>query len=227
MIFQASSGAWQPYLQARHKLFYTPTAHPQWIFSNDQRAALFADWRPNQERRYILSFVGSQTPVERGVLLRELSDYIESKGLAFDNDYPPGSHEPRTSEPRRVLWVTYGPTDARRGLNGVHYVEATRESEFVLCPLGWGGNWTHRVPESLICGAIPITPYPDRYNLGLRDGLNCLEVRRSNWREAVERALRMQLGERQRLRENILKVRAELEPENAARKVRQKLNVGA
>ena len=67
-------------------------------------------------------------------------------------------------------------------------------------------------------GSVPIIADPHLYNIGLRDGENCIVVNNDDWREATRRALAMPQSEVMRLRSSVLALREKhLTPDTVAK----------
>ncbi|GAG43580.1 unnamed protein product, partial [marine sediment metagenome] len=125
-----------------------------------------------------------------------------------------------------VLWIEYDNQSSTRGLNPALYAEALGQADFCICPLGWGGNWTHRVPESLLRGAIPVLEDEKRYNIGLEDMENCLTAKSGNWAKVIKKAYELDSEKVRNMRLNILSLRERyLLPKAAASRLRKSIGL--
>jgi len=134
------------------------------------------DWTPSAKRPIAINFVGSCDPSRRGGALDRVKAYLDRSGTD-------GRHE------GRVMWRVY--SDAEPGaLPESDFVDILSNSDFTLAPPGHS-LITHRPVESMLRGSIPILNACEAgiYELGLRDGENCLLVQQDDWAAAVDRAL--------------------------------------
>ena len=150
------------------------------------------DWSVDEPRRLRLNFVGSRDPARRGEALERADRGWQSAGERDD---------------RRVLWKVYS-DDQPGALPESEFVDILSDSDFTLAPPGHS-LITHRPVEAMLRGSIPILNAREApiYELGLRDGENCLLVRNDDWAAAVHRALAMEPAEVRRMRTHILSAR--------------------
>lgn len=226
VVLQVERGRRHPYFFVPRKAYFTPSTHPQFLTSPAYRQAMFGE-RPSLTpfRRFRLGFIGNRQPPERDAVLRRIRYWLERQpAIRLHEEFGPETNEPDGS--LDVLWIEYGDDDSRRGLPPDRYIDALDSLDFCLCPLGWGGNWTHRVVEALLRGAIPITENEDRYNLGLIDREHCIVVHGGDWEEAVERALKLTpecIAEMRRKISTLAEHR--MHPRVAARQLREQMGL--
>lgn len=218
ILIQEGADIFNPFPFIRNAIHQTINIHPQYLRDDlaGNRKFFLPAPLPEVSRPYRFVFVGNYNPPERQATLATVKDYLSSlEGTTFIRDYEPGQQVAGSGT--RILWNAYGDTDEIRGLPGDCYRLAHEESDFSICPLGWGRNWTHRTVESLLRGAIPILEDISRYNLGLEDEKNCIAVRNGDWLEAIQRAYRKTPAEVVRMRCNLVPLRDILLPENMGR----------
>lgn len=150
------------------------------------------NWSVDSPRRLRLSFVGSRDPKRRGEALDRVDRCLPSAG---QRDH------------HRVLWKVYS-DDQPGALPESEFVGILSDSDFTLAPPGHS-LITHRPIEAMLRGSIPILNEREApiYELGLRDGENCLLVRNNDWASAAHNALTMDPDEVRRMRANVLAVR--------------------
>jgi hypothetical protein len=221
VILQCQEGVRHPYPFIPCQVHYTPTVHPQFYTVPEYETAMFAPRTDRYApRRFVLSFVGSRTPRERELVLRRIQAHlskIDSLEVHIDDSISCANGH------REVLWIEYDVSEGSHGLSPVSYVKVLDDSEFCICPRGWGG-WTHRVIEALLRGSIPILDDEKLYNLGLKHGVNCLVPERNNWAEAINVALNLSVSEVAAMRTRIAElVAARIAPEAAATRLFQRL----
>ena len=101
------------------------------------------------------------------------------------------------------------------GLDPSAYLRILTDLDFCISPPGHD-PYTHRTVEAIVRGSVPILAEPRAYDLGLRDGENCIVVSNGDWLEATRRALSMPQFEVVRLRNSTLALREERLVPNAA-----------
>lgn len=196
------------FLFIRNKFVHTPFVHPHYFLDGDLSKRIFS---PIQEtssfRVYKFSFMGNKEPLERSLVLEKVFREIEKiKNIIIINQFTSevsGNYKGRTL----ALWIAYDYKDFSSSLAPAKYIDAMEISDFSICPRGHGGNWTHRVVESLLRGAIPILADPEQYNVGLEDMKNCIVVKNEMWAEAIERADKLCIHEIIEMRKNIISLR--------------------
>ncbi len=219
ILIRESPEIFNPFPFIPRAIYQKINIHPQYI-----RKSLTGELNfflpappPESPRPYRFVFVGNYNPPERQAELARIEAYFsELEGTQFVRNYEPGQHFP-PADKTRIVWNSYGDGDKIRGLPGNHYRLAHEESDFSICPLGWGRSWTHRTVESLLRGAIPILEDISRYNLGLEDEKNCLEVRDGDWLAAIQRACLKTPAEIVTMRRNLIPLRTVLLPDNMGR----------
>lgn len=169
------------------RAFYSPYIHPQ-LLTEETLHQVFADFTMEGKRPYSIGFIGNKNPPERGQILRECRQVIDKNNT-------------------RSMWIEYGDDEHHTALAPHQYIEALGQMDFCICPAGWGGNWTHRVIESLCRGAIPILPDHHLYGLDLRDSFTCLTVRGGDWHGVISNALHLPIESVREMRRNILNLR--------------------
>lgn len=226
VLLQISSQHQHPYCFIQEQAFFSPSVHPQYIVDEYYKQLMFDEYRDfNIRRNYKFTFLGNQQPKEREMVLKMVQKTLHhiKNSVIFDS-YKQDT-EISTSNVN-ILWIEYGDRGSKRGLKPPEYVKALSETDFCICPLGWGGNWTHRVIEALVCGAIPILEDADRYNIGLTDMETCIAVKNSNWEEAIERAAQLNPDEIITMRSKIKTTKENyLLPEVAAHRFRESLKL--
>ena len=226
VLLQISSKEKHPYSFIRKQAFFSPSVHPQFIFDESYKQLIYNTYTLSEiQRNYKFTFLGNRQPLEREAVLRRVkaSLYRATSPIIFDEYRQNVQIETKNTN---VLWIEYGEKGLKRGLKPTEYVKALNETDFCICPLGWGGNWTHRVIEALVCGAIPILEDAERYNIGLTDMETCIAVKNDNWEEAIERASQLELQEVFAMRSKIKTIKENyLLPEVAAFRLRESLNL--
>ncbi|MGB2705966.1 MAG: hypothetical protein WBC74_03845 [Candidatus Omnitrophota bacterium] len=225
IVLQDSKGTWHPYFSIRNKYFYPPSPHPQFFVNKNYGKSLLNPPVEEAERRaFRFVFIGSKNPAERGKLLQRLRNKLSGmKNIILTDVFPPVNMPVNKIN---VLWIEYDNQSQKRGLNPAIYAQALGKSDFCICPLGWGGNWTHRVPESLLRGTIPILEDEKRYNIGLKDMETCVVVKGGNWAEAIEKAYYIDYPRVKEMRLNVMKLRKRcLLPHAAALQLRKALRL--
>jgi len=147
------------------------------------------DWTVEAPRPIGLNFVGSRDPGRRGAALDKIERHLEASGA-------------REALADRIMWRVY--SDAEPGaLPETEFVDILSKSDFTLAPPGHS-LVTHRPIEALLRGSIPILNEAEAsiYEVGLRDGVNCLLVRNDDWAGAAARALAMSQAEIVRMRQH-------------------------
>jgi hypothetical protein len=133
------------------------------------------DWKPESSRAILASFLGSQDPHPRKRILDSVRDLFEP------------SHEAEAIRGQKVMyWHEY--SDASPGgIDPIGFLDVLSRSDFALCPRGYS-LVTHRPMEALLRGSIPVLSASelDLYDIGLRDGVNCIAVPRGGWRQTVQ-----------------------------------------
>jgi hypothetical protein len=108
-----------------------------------------------------------------------------------------------TPHSKTMYWHEY--SDAEPAALGLReFVDILSRSDFTLCPPGYS-LITHRPIEALLRGSIPILHGDelDIYDIGLKDGVNCIAVAQGRWREAIGRCRGMDENTRITLRRNV------------------------
>lgn len=224
--YQTSSSSKVPYFFIKNQFFYSPSVHPQSIVKDDYRKLMFAPtYNSKKERNFKFSFMGNRNPPERVPILKQIKEkLIRDTNIINREQYLLNQHI--SNNKNNVLWIEYGDRDKVRGLSSPDYINALNQTDFCICPLGWGGNWTHRVIESLVRGAIPILEDGERYNIGLTDMKNCIVVKNNNWLEAIEKAEQINLEQLSSIKSNIAEIREKyLLPEAASKKLRESMGL--
>jgi len=226
VLLQISSQCKHPYAFIQKQAFFSPSVHPQYIVNEHYRQLIFDEHKDfRTQRNYKFTFLGNRQPKERKTVLKVVKETLNRiKNSVIFDDYQEKAEISRSSV--NTLWIEYGDGGSKRGLKSTEYVKALSETDFCICPLGWGGNWTHRVIEALVCGAIPILEDADRYNIGLTDMKTCIVVKNGDWGEAIERAYRLKPEEIVAMRSRVKMIKENyLIPEVAARRFRQSINL--
>jgi hypothetical protein len=108
-----------------------------------------------------------------------------------------------------------------------NYMDTMSRSDFFICPPGWRMPHSHNLIEAMSVGTIPITNYHSYMRPPLTPDINCLAFSTLQELEsAVNRALRMDAGEVQRLREGVISYYDEhLEPETFGKKLERTASI--
>jgi hypothetical protein len=101
------------------------------------------------------------------------------------------------------------------------YIDAMSRSDFFICPPGWLMPHCHNLIEAMSVGTIPITNYHSFMRPSLTPDVNCLAFSTLDELEiAINRALCMDVGEIERLREAVTTYYDEhLEPASFGKKI--------
>jgi hypothetical protein len=152
------------------------------------------NWDASSPRPLRLNFVGSRDPQRRGEAVDQVARFLMTSVSKPDRE-------------ARVMWKAYS-DEKPEALPECEFVEILTKSDFTLAPPGYS-LITHRPIEAMLRGSIPILNESEApiYEVGLRDGENCLLVRNDHWSDAVSRALQASQGEIKRMRQNILRIR--------------------
>lgn len=146
------------------------------------------NWKPKDKRKYLFNFIGNKKPFERERMIDKI----------------------KTILPKNIIckWVLVDDNDKKRGISGSEYIKILEDSDFTLCPPGYS-NISHRVIEALCKGSIPILNEKEAkyYDINLKNGFNCIVVRKNNWQEAVNKAIKMNIKEKEKIRRNILEMK--------------------
>lgn len=226
IVLQDSIFTPAPYFFIKNKYFYSPSVHPQFFDNEDWGQRLFGPVeKSNKERTFKFAFIGTKDPLKRAILLRQIGKKFKNmENVVITASFPPGSVNRNKTN---VLWIEYDSRGPKRGLNPAIYAEALNHTDFCICPVGWGGNWTHRVPESLLRGTIPVLEDEKRYNIGLKDMENCIVVKNSDWPAALEKAGKLDFNVIHGMRSNISRLREEcILPQAAALRLRKSMGLG-
>ncbi|NQU95337.1 MAG: hypothetical protein HQ549_03795 [Candidatus Omnitrophica bacterium] len=221
VTLQDSKDVKHPFFFIRNKYFFSPSVHPQFFINKNWGKKLFEEIKdPSKSRTFKITFIGNKEPPEREATLRFIVRRLSNlNNVVLSDKFPPTDMD---TEKTKILWIENDLKHPERSLSPGLYADALGDSDFSVCPLGWGGNWTHRVIESLLRGAIPIVEDEKIYNIELADMENCIVVKNADWNEAIERVSGLSLSEICRLRSNIVKLRDEyLLPEVAASRLRK------
>jgi hypothetical protein len=151
------------------------------------------DWQVDGPRAISVNFVGSRDPARRGAALDQIKAYLDRSGSD-------GRYE------GRIMWRVYSDTEPG-ALPESEFVDRLSNSDFTLAPPGHS-LITHRPVEAMLRGSVPILNADEApiYELGLRDGENCLLVQGNDWAAAVERAMAIPAADLARMRTRILQM---------------------
>jgi hypothetical protein len=151
------------------------------------------DWKPETIRPYSFNFMGSRDPDRRKRILDSIKTVFTESG------------HPTNKNCRNKTNIWHEFSDKKpNALKPLEFVDVLSNSDFTLCPSGYS-LITHRLVESLLRGSIPIlNEYElDIYEIGLKDGVNCIAAQSDNWRDVVERCFAMDEKEIVAMRKNI------------------------
>jgi len=151
------------------------------------------DWKPAATRPYSINFMGSQDPDRR----KRIIDNIRPLFVASEQSTN------KNSTHKANVWNEFS-DEKPNALEPIEFVDVLSNSDFTLCPPGYS-LITHRLIESLLRGSIPIlNEYElDIYNIGLKDGINCISAVSDNWHATTERCFAMEEKEIIAIRQNI------------------------
>ena len=215
-IYQHSPKArWRNFPFYRQRaVYFTPYLHPQYFVSAELSNA-FSEVISAEQRRFRIGFLGNREPPRRAEQLAQCRQAIGDAGIKMIG--------PELGPPDRenqAVWIVYGGAEwaGLHGIDPTAYLGILSDMDFCISPPGWGQWWTHRTIEAIVRGSVPIIADPHLYNIGLRDGENCIVVNNDDWREATRRALAMPQSEVMRLRSSVLALREKhLTPDSVAK----------
>ncbi|MCU0919243.1 MAG: hypothetical protein MUF16_02735 [Burkholderiaceae bacterium] len=148
-------------------------AHSLYLDKPDLYAAIHdGNWDVEARRPYRANFIGSRDPDTRSRILDSVERFFTA---------------PTEQGRQGMVWHVF--TDAEpAALSQEEFIRALGDSDFTLAPLGYS-LVTHRPVEALLRGSIPVLNADelDLYDLGLKDGVNCIAVPRGGWPAAMER----------------------------------------
>ena len=181
-----------PHYFGARRISFFPYVHPQLLLHPQWRERLLGSFDEKAERKHRICFVGCTQPPERGVRLEQCR-----RALA--------------GAEKQTYWLDYGGVELkdRRSLDPMQYLDVLSNTDFCISPPGWGAIYTHRTIEAIIRGAIPIIEDPERYELEFCDHENCIIAAATDWGAAVRAALDVSQPEVQRMRRNVLALRAD------------------
>ncbi len=195
--------------------------HSQYLCDDERYNYLFSfNWKVVGRRPIRLNFMGSQQPARRSWILDEVRPLVGGR-LGYD--------DPRRAcggSTRNVYWHEYSDS-AGSGLGYREFVDVLTNSDFTLCPPGYS-LVTHRPIESLLRGSVPVLNAEElaMYDIGLRDGYNCLAVHGKDWAGTVERLLAFDEEQMTEMRRNIKCMEKEyLRYEATARHIRARIGL--
>ncbi|MFL6212852.1 MAG: hypothetical protein ACJ74J_03060 [Blastocatellia bacterium] len=202
--------------------------HPKFLREPELYAEMFAEsWSAESPRPVRLIFSGNPVPEERRQLIDRLKGFLsEQPDVQLIDHYEKIATRAAlpSSDKALVLWMVRANSRdpqwhlRRDVIPPSQWPLVLRMCDFAFCPPG-DERKTHRVVEALLQGVIPILDCPEEYDLGLRDGVNCLVVCNGQWDKGVQRALSMPAEEVIRLRRAIQELaQTELYPTGAARR---------
>jgi hypothetical protein len=183
-------------------VYFTPYLHPHYFVPAELRNA-FSEVSNTERRRFRLGFLGNSQPPRRAVQLAQCRQAIHEAGVTVI-----GPNLESSDSKNQAVWIEYGGS-GWTGLHGIDptaYLRVLTDMDFCISPPGWG-LYTHRTVEAIVRGSVPILAEPDVYNLDLRDGENCILVKKGDWLGATRRALATPQPEVARLRSSVLALR--------------------
>jgi len=182
-----------PHYFGARRISFFPYVHPELLLHPQWRERLLGSFDANAEREHRICFVGCTQPPERAVRLEQCR-----RALA--------------GAEKKTYWLDYGGVETRKGPTGLdpmQYLDVLSNTDFCISPPGWGDQYTHRTIEAIIRGSIPIIEDPERYELEFRDHENCIIATATDWGAAVRATLDISEREVQRMRRNVLALRAD------------------
>lgn len=195
--------------------------NPRFLQDSELRHAMFADnWTIEERRPFRLLFSGNPEPPARRAVVARVEEFLLAspmvnlvKNFRDIDDRQDNQHKALwmvRSDPNDPQWATRDDVIPPK-----EWPTLLGSADFSLCPPGYERK-THRVIESLLRGTIPIFDCPIEFDLGLKDGINCLVVKDGNWVKQVERALKMENKDVQVIRQSIQTLRAKYLTQNPA-----------
>jgi len=197
-IIQSGAVRWRPtsfFMRAHRQGYFV---HPNFLREAELHEQMFErGWDPAADRPVRLIFSGNPEPPTRINLLRQLQHFLSNRhdvNILTGYDDVLAGLKGQANKKKNVLWMARaGGEDPKWHLRDdiippAKYPAVTRHCDFVICPPGHERK-THRVIESLLQGAIPALDCPEEYDVGLKDGVNCIVVNGGRWEQGVARAL--------------------------------------
>ncbi len=190
--------------------------HPMFLRDPLLRRDMFGrEWLPGTARPIRLAFAGNPQPAGRTRILEPIARLLSRQpGIRISKDYREFSaetcllHNRLAQKPLAVLWLAAAPAAGGRSKADSESIPLSdwprilQMCDFSLCPPGYEKK-THRVVESLLHGAIPILDCPEEYDIGLRDGENCIAVAGDDWTSAVKRSFDLNFERIRSMRERV------------------------
>ena len=190
---------------SRHAYIQGAFVHPRFLYDDPYRVQMFeTPWRPETQRGARLIFAGDAISPRRRPLLERTRPFVEQWPdieiiLNYRDDLD--TIAAPKSDKKLVLWLaTYDD-----GLNQVPIIKwpaVLRNCDFCFCPPGYEQK-SHRVFECLLQGSIPILHCPYDYDIGMRDGVDCIIVKNGDWKTGIKRAMECSPDEIVRLRRGV------------------------
>lgn len=152
------------------------------------------DWEPEATRPYSINFMGSQDPKRRKRILDSIRPLFVDSGISSK----------RSSTNKANVWHEFS-DEKPNALEPLEFVDILSNSDFTLCPPGYS-LITHRLIESLLRGSIPVLNEYELniYDIGLKDGVNCIAAQSDNWSATIKRSFAMDQKEITAIRKNII-----------------------
>ena len=171
--------------------------HSKFLHDQDAyRLIHSADWESGKERPILANFLGCRDPMRRARIVDSVRPFF------FDKD----GTTPNEVSGKKMYWHEY--SDARPSALGLtDYLDILSDSDFTLCPPGYS-LVTHRPLEAMLRGSIPVinSNELDLYDIGLKDGLNCISAAPDNWPSAMERIYHMKEDRILAMRQNLFEM---------------------
>ena len=181
--------------------------HPRFLYDDTCRVQMFGiDWRPEAQRGARLIFAGDAISPRRVVLVEQSRRFVEKRGdveiiLNYEEGLGLDTRAAPKSGKHLVFWLaTFD--DSPNQIPMIHWPAVLRNCDFCFCPPGYEQK-SHRVFECLLQGSIPILHCPYDYDIGMRDGVDCIIVKDGDWETGIKRAMECTPDEIIRLRRGV------------------------
>lgn len=169
----------------------------EYEFRSPLRSVLYRDWDPGNYRPFFVQAGGTSNSSEaRAKIVIRLSEWLKQSKI------PVTKESCCSGQTKKALW-----TWDQDSVSFDRYPDVLRRTDFSLCLPGT--TWTSRVPESIVCGCIPIldSQYLGHYDLGLEDGINCFIVKDAScpdaWASKLAEALSLTEMEKVQMRQHL------------------------
>lgn len=211
VMMQTGSLSFRPTALTSRSIQYGYSVYPRFLRDAALRDLMFdLSYDPSATRPIRIMFAGNASPSDRTKLLQGLETFLKQSSAVRLLRHHSDLGDQKDSEESIVLWMPRFSDDLQweqsRSAIPLHDLPSTmRQCDFSLCLPGHEPK-THRVPESLLQGSIPILDCPQQFDFDLEDNRNCIVVRNGDWISAVKRVLQMNQEEIRRMRQEVFRV---------------------